>query len=65
MKRENGITLTILVITIIVMFIFAGVIIKISANDKIIEDTKSSVNDVQEQVNKQEQITNDIRNLYK
>ena len=45
------------------MFIFAGVIIKISANDKIIEDTKSSVNDVQEQVNKQEQITNDIRNL--
>ena len=64
-KRNKGITLIILVITIILMVIIAGIIVNFASDGRIIDSAKDVVNKTENQVKEQEQMANDVRSLYR
>lgn len=60
----GGITLITLVITIIILFILAGVTINIAMDDDIIESTNDVANKTQQQIDNTQQMIDEVRNLY-
>lgn len=63
MKDQKGITLVALIITIIVMLILVGVSITIALNGGLFDTTKEAANETQNQINKENQLSNGKVNI--
>lgn len=63
--NENGITLIVLIITVIIMLILAGVTIDIIIDESILQKTRNVVNDVLEHENTMSGIKDEVRNQIK
>lgn len=61
-KNTNGITLIALTVTIIVILILAGVTISIVIDDGILNKAKTSTDLYQNQMNKEKNMIDNIRN---
>lgn len=65
MKQNKGITLITLILTVIILLILAGVTIDYVADGKIIDSAEDVVNQTEQQIDNQEQMVEEVRNLYK
>ena len=63
--NNKGITLIALIITIIILIILTGLTMDIAVNDKLFNTAESVKNKSEEQMNTQQQMANEVRNLYK
>ncbi len=63
--NNKGITLIALIITIIILIILTGLTIDFAINDKLFNTAESVKNKSEEQMNTQQQMANEVRNLYK
>ena len=63
--NNKGITLIALIITIIILIILTGLPIDFAINDKLFNTAESVKNKSEEQMNTQQQMANEVRNLYK
>lgn len=64
-KKQRGITLVALVITIVIMLILVGVTVKFVIDDQITNKTEDYTQAVNNQIEEQESISNMVRNLYR
>lgn len=62
-KQEKGITLVVLIITIILFLILCGLTFEFTLNGKEINATKNVANQSEQQMNTQEEMLNEIKNL--
>lgn len=65
MRGNKGVTLAMLIIIILILVILAGTTISFVLKGEVIEGAEKTVNKTQQQAEKQEQITSEVRNLYK
>lgn len=63
-KKERGITLITLIITIILLLILAGVTIKFVVDYDVQEKAKNYTNKLNERMEEQQSLSNMVRNLY-
>ncbi len=62
-KQEKGITLVVLIITIILLLILCGLTFKFTLKGKVINTTENVANQSEQQMNTQEEMLNEIKNL--
>lgn len=62
-KQEKGITLVTLIITIVLLLILGGLTFKFTLNGKVINTTENVANQSEQQMNTQEEMLNEIKNL--
>ncbi len=65
MKKNKGVTLAMLIIIITLLVILAGATISFMLKGEMIEGAEKTVNKTEQQVETQEQISSEVRNLYK
>ncbi len=64
-REEKGITLITLIITVIVLAIIAGIVIRFTSEDRLIDAAKKTTNDITNQAEEHDETVNAVRNLYK
>lgn len=64
MKKEKGITLIVLVITVVILLILTGVTAKFVLDDRLVEESEEYTNKINDQIKEQESVSNMVRELY-
>ncbi len=64
-KSNNGITLIVLVITIILLVILAGLTTKVIVDSRVFEGAQNVVDESEEQLNDHQEMVNEVRNMYR
>ena len=65
MRENKGITLIALIISILILTILAGTTISFMIKGEVIEGAEATVNKTEQQLEEQEQMMSEVRNLYK
>ena len=63
--KQRGITLIGLMITIIILLILTAVSVNLANEGKIINNAKTAANQTEQQINSQQELIDDVRNMYK
>lgn len=63
--KQKGITLIGLIITVVILLILTAVSIGIANEGDIINKAKYTTNETEKHIDSQQEIINDIRNMYK
>ena len=64
-KSNNGITLIVLVITVILLVILAGLTTKVIVDSRVFEGAQNVVDESEEQLNDHQEMVNEVRNMYR
>lgn len=63
-SQDKGITLIVMIITVILLLILAGVTVNFILDDRVIEESEDYTYKMNKQIREQESLSNMVRNLY-
>lgn len=63
-SQEKGITLIVMIITVILLLILAGLTVTFILDDRVIEESEDYTYKMNKQIREQESLSNKVRDLY-